>query len=1173
MSFVHLNSHSHYSLLDALGTPKALVKAAVAAGCTAIALTDNSYLYGAIEFYKACKEAGIKPIIGCEVNLVEETRFDKSSDNLYQATKLTILAKNFHGYQNLLKLSTAASLEGFSNVPRIDFELLKKYKEGLIVLSGDKNSLLSNLILSSETDKQIQLIEQFKKIFTEDFYLEIQRHPETPEYLMIEKGLLELSKKTNTPLVATHGIRYLKPEDNITQDILVCIGTQTNIYDPNRKKYTGDYSFQTPAQMEELFKDLPEACQNTLKITEQCDLEIPFGLNLIPQFKTPDNFTSKEYLRQLCEKGLKELYSTEKQEESQKQLDYELEMVDKMGFNDYFLIVWDFIHFARTQGISVGPGRGSAAGAIIAYTLKITELDPLHYGLIFERFLNPYRISMPDIDIDFSDLRRDEVLQYTINKYGRDCVSQVITYGTMSAKSAVRDVGRGMGYPYSEVDAIAKAVPQPILGKHAPLKDSIQNNSELNQIYQNNTRAHSLLDNAINIEGTVRHAGTHACAVIISETSLVNYTPLQKATDGSEGIITQYSMKYLEEIGLLKMDFLGLKNLTIIENTLNLIKKDQNIDLNLNKIPMNDLKTFDLFQKGDTTGIFQLESPGMRHYLKELKPTYFEDIIAMISLYRPGPMLFIPTYINGKHKPETVKYLVPAFTEILKETYGVAVYQEQILQIARIFAGFSFGEADILRRAVGKKDPKLLEEQRSKFIDGAIAQGYDKKLSQSVFDDIVEPFAGYGFNKSHAACYAMISYRTAYLKANFSTEFMAALITSEMGNSEKVAEAINDCDHLNIEILPPSINESNADFTVISPQKIRFGLTAIKGVGEGPISEIISSREKYGPFNSIEDFAERLPSKLINKKIIESLAYSGALDQLGERQTIAENVESISKYAKDFQKLKDANQNQTDLFGDLSDNEIQKQSLQLKESEPLSRIEKLFLEKDYLGLYASGHPLKGLSAYLKRKAKLISNLSPKDYGKTIKVAGLFSNLRTAITKSGTAMAYGEIEDATGKLSFVVFPKIYEKYKFTLKKDQVVIVQGKIEERRGEKQISIFEIKNISLDTLLENAKKEGLYNPKEKITKISMSQQASEHVTSILQKYLKLEKNTLTITIPENLSSEKLSSIKKILQNSNGQTSVILQLLSTNKSTKKIKLKNTIDSSPELLSKLENVLT
>ncbi len=1157
MTFVHLNTHSHYSLLDALGTPKDIVKKAKEFGCAAVGMTDNSYLYGAVEFYKGAKDAGIKAIIGAEFYITTGSRFERSSDSAHQTYRLTLLAQNDEGYQNLLMLSTLASLEGLHLYPRIDFDLLEKHHRGLICLSGSKFGELAQLLLRGDEAAALQLTKKYRDLFGDNYYLEIQRHPQVPEYKQIEPLLIKLAGEQGIPLVATQGSHYLRPEDAGPHDILLSIGNQTNINDSNRVRYEGDFSLKSPEEMEGIFSDLPEACQNTVTIAEKCELSIKFGQYLIPKFKTPNGETSKEYLRLLCLEGLKELYPEDRQPRALKQLDYELDIVDKMGFNDYFLIVWDFIFYAKTHGITVGPGRGSAAGAIIAYTLKITELDPIEHHLVFERFLNPDRVSMPDIDIDFADHRRHEVLEYTINKYGKDCVSQVITYGTMSAKAAVRDVGRGMGYPYSEVDKIAKAVPQPIQGKHTPLKISVEKDPNLSEIYKNDARARALLDNAIRLEGTVRHAGTHACAVIVADRPLVNFTPLQKATDGSDGIVTQYSMKYLEEIGLLKMDFLGLKNLTIIEKALALIEKRTGEKIDITKLTLDDQKTFELLQRGDTTGVFQLESSGMRRYIKELKPTRFEDIVAMISLYRPGPLEWIPAYIEGKHKPETIKYLDPSFEPILKETNGIAIYQEQILLIARFFAGFSLGQADILRRAVGKKDPKALAEQKDKFIQGAIKSGQTEQHARQIFEKVIEPFAGYGFNKAHAACYAMISYRTSWLKSHYPTELMAALLTSDSDNTEKIAQEMSDCEEMGVQVFPPSINESDLAFSVEAEGKIRFGLGAIKGLGEGAIQHIMDARRQFGPFKSIEDLAQRLPGRLINKKTIECLAYSGALDEMGDRRTIAENYEVISEFAKNLEKAKSSNQDQGDLFASFSDDAASnlQQKLKLKPFPPFAVMEKLKKEKEYLGLYVSSRPLKGLSRYLHNKVKFIGDFTEKDLNKTHKIAGMLVSIRTVITKSGTAMAYAELEDPTNKISLVIFPKIYEQFKFKIREYQIFIVEGKLEWRRGELQFSVYGMKNISLETMLKNANDSGLYDPNEKIQKKtpninvdkifpqdggSGGRKTEKPIAGY--KHLTLNNDKITIRIPAKFKPQDFTKLKDLLSTLNGDLPVEIQV-------------------------------
>ncbi len=1158
MSFVHLTAHSHFSLLDALGSPKALVKHAKEQGHDTLGLTDTSYVYGLTDFYKAAKAEEIKPIVGVEFYVAPGSRHDKSSSPDNKPHNLTLLAKDYQGYQNLLKLSTAASLEGFYYRPRIDFELLEQHHQGLVLLSGNRWGELAQAILVDSEEIQQKIIQKYHQLFQDDYYLEVQRHPNIPEYQQIESALISLSQKSGIPLVATQSSRYLNPQDTSAHDILVCIGTQTNITNSDRKVYPDDFSLKSAAEMQEIFSDLPEACANTLKIAEKCNVEIKFGQNLLPHFKTPDNKPADQYLKELCYRGLEEFYASEKQPEAKKQLDYELGIVNDMGFNDYFLIVWDFIHYAKTNGIAVGPGRGSAAGSIIAYTLKITELDPLQYGLIFERFLNPARVSMPDIDIDFADHRRNEVLDYTINKYGKDCVSQVITFGTMSAKAAIRDVGRAMGYPYSEVDTVAKAVPPTVLGKHSPLKVSKEASPDLSNLYKTNPRAKALIDNAINLEGTVRHAGTHACAVMVSDKPLVNYTALQRSTDGSDGTVTQYSMKPLEEIGLLKMDFLGLKNLSIIEKTINIIGKTKGVNIDITKIPIDDKQTFELLQRGETTGVFQLESSGMRRYIRELKPTEFEDIIAMISLYRPGPMEWIPQYIKGKHHPDTVKYPHKSLEEILKETYGVAIYQEQVMKISEIFSGFSLAEADILRKAVGKKIPELLAEQKQKFVDGAMQLGHSKDFATEIFEKVVEPFAGYGFNKSHAACYAMISYRTSYLKAHYPTEFMAALMTSDHGNTDKIVLEIRDCEEMGITVPPPSINESFGDFTAVEDGKIRFGLNAVKGIGEGPIDAIIDARKKHGKFQSLEELALNLPSKILNKKTIESLAYSGALDEFGERKMIAENSDTIARYAKDFNPDEKENQDQTDLFGAISEDisDLNFEPIKLKTVEPLKLMEKLKLEKDYLGLYVSGHPLKGLKHYLKRKVKLIESLTKKDVGKSFKLGGLLNSLKTVMTKSGKPMAYAELEDNTGKIPVVFFPGVYEKVKFSIQENQILIIEGKINQRNDELQLNASDLKTISLDTMINNAKEAGIYNLEE----------AGEN----LNQYEVFE-DKVTINIPQNFGSEQFNNLKKFLESHPGQKQVILRVPEA-RSVKSLTTSLKIETNSETLQQLEKLL-
>jgi len=960
-------------------------------------------------------------------------------------------------------------------------------------------------------------------------------------------------------------------DDAQVHDVLLCIQTGKSVQDGDRMKYIGDYSLRSPEEMKEAFKETPEAIENTVKIAEQCNLDFELGKHLLPTFPTPQNENPKEYLKKLCIEGLKAKYPQEEHDKAIERLEFELKVVDEMGFNTYFLIVHDFVKFAKDNDILVGPGRGSAAGSIIAYSLDITTIDPLKYGLLFERFLNPARVSMPDIDIDFADSRRDEVLDYVVEKYSRENVAQIITFGTMTAKAVVRDVGRGMGYPYAEVDRLAKLVPPTILGKHAPLGESVINDPDLNAVYESDERAKSLLDIAAKLDGTVRHAGTHACAVVISDKPLANYTALQRSPADEDAVITQYSMKPIEEIGLLKMDFLGLKNLTLLEKVIKIVKRTKDIDLSLEDIPLDDKTTFDLFQKGETSGVFQLESPGMKRYLKQLKPDKFEDIIAMISLYRPGPMEWIPSYIKGAHNPKKVKYLHPSFEPILQETYGVAIYQEQILQIARDFAGFSLGEADILRKAVGKKIPELLAEQHKKFVEGAVKEGQDKKFADEIFEKVILPFAGYGFNKAHAASYGMISYLTAYMKAHFPTEFMTALMSCDYGNTDKIVLEILECDSMGIKVLPPSVNESFKNFTHVDSKLIRFGLAAIKGIGDAPADEIINARGDK-PYKNLENFISRVPPKVLNKKTIEALAYSGAMDEFGERKQIAESVEEIANFAKYSQKTKI--EGQTDIFGmlDTDEEEISAQ-FQLKESEPATNMEKLKWEKVYLGLYVSSHPLQGLKKYFSKKAHLISNLTRKNFGKKIAIGGIITQYRKIFTKSGAYMASFIIEDPTGKLDVIVFPKAYQKYGHLLNEDEVVIMGGKLDDRRGQIQFVCDDAKGVSLENMIKNAKEEGVYNPEEKVVLLTpdLEKKPDDKSAPIETPDVPKPEKPFIVNVPSTADASVLNEIKQLLLDNKGETPCEIHIRQ-NGSIKRIKVPFGINSNDTLENKLKGLI-
>lgn len=1156
MSFVHLHNHTHFSLLDGLSRPKDCVRIAKEQGSPAIAITDHGVLYGAIEFYKAAKEEDIKPVIGCEIYIAPEGRLKKEPGT--KINHMTLLAETTEGYGNLITLVTKAHLEGFYYKPRVDYGLLKVYGKGLIALSGCLKGEVAEAILAGNEERAAEIIRMYQQIFgKENFFLEVQDHSEMQNQILLNEALFRLAKATGTPLVATNDNHYPRKEDRDPHDILLCIQTGKNIRENDRMKYIGDFSIRHPKEMEESFRDHPEAIKNTLEIAQRCNVEIPFGGNLIPHFKPPEGKSAQKYLRELCEEGVKKRYQNVTKE-IEERLDYELQTIHTAGFDTYFLIVHDFVRYAKELGVIVGPGRGSAAGSLVAYALKITDVDPLKYGLLFERFLNPERVSMPDIDIDFDDERRNEVLDYVVKKYGRDNVAQIITFGTMAARAAVRDTGRAMGYPYDEVDRLAKLIPAPIQGRHTPLEKSIHNDPGLRRAYEQDPRAKELLQNAIRLEGTVRHAGTHACAVVISEEPLVRYTPLQKSTD-EEVVITQYSMKPLEDLGLLKVDLLGLKNLTIIRETLQTVERCYGEKIILTEIPLDDKKTFELLTKGETTGVFQLESGGMRRYLKDLKPTSLNDIIAMVSLYRPGPMPWIPMYIRGKHEPASVSYVHQSFEGILKETYGVAVYQEQILEIARDFAGFSLGEADILRKAVGKKDPKLLKGEREKFVNGAVAKGHSKKFAENVFEKIIEPFAAYGFNKSHATCYALIAYHTAYLKAHYPAAFMAALLTADSNNEDRIAIEVDECETMGISVLPPSVNESLSNFTVVSQHTIRFGLKAIKGIGGQPIAAIIEAREKKGRFQNLEDFCKRVLSSVFNKKFLEALAYSGALDELGERKALAASVDEITRYAKTIQSV--ASDGQTDIFGMMSpDDTSHHAALSLKKISPATRLERLQWEKEFLGLFVSGHPLQGLRKYLAKKAHPIRSLNEKLIGKTVRVAGIVARAKKVLTKSGAYMAYFTLEDLTGRLEMVVFPNAYHEFAGLIGEGQIITVEGRLERRRDTLQFIAQSIQDISLESMVKNAKGDGLFDENERYVRSLAAEEETDP-----------ENLPFTIELSENMDEENMKYLKTLLAANRGHRKVVLKIHSGN-NVEMITLPFGVDVNEELRQKIGEVV-
>lgn len=1131
MTFVHLHNHSHYSLLDGLATPERMVAVAKEQGSKALAITDHGVLSGAIEFYQKAKAIDIKPIIGVEAYVAPEGRFQRNQDKKY--FHLILLAQNKEGYENLLALITKANTEGFYYKPRVDHDLLKEHSKGLIALSACLMGEVADSILNTKNpEKAGETIKKYQNIFgAENFFLELQNHPGLTQQEMLNTALKALSKKYNAPLVATNDAHYARKEEGEAHDLLLCIQTQRTVNDAVRLRYEGDFSLCDPEIIKKAFADVPEAITNTVAIAERCTLDLQFKRNLIPAFTTPWNKNPDDYLEDLCAEGLKKRYGENPEPKVKERLTYELSIIKKMGFANYFLIVQDFVSFAKNAGILVGPGRGSAAGSIIAYVLEITDVDPLRFNLLFERFLNPERVSMPDIDIDFADHRRTEVLEYVVKKYGRDRVAQIITFGTMAARAAVRDSGRALGMPYSDVDVIAKLIPA---RPGTKLKDALEQEPELKKQYTNNDRIKKLLDMALQLEGCIRNASVHACAVVIAAKPLMSYTPLQLAPGDNETIITQYSMKPIEEIGLLKMDFLGLKNLTILENAIRLIAERRKEKIDLKNIPLTDEKTFELMAAGQTTGVFQFESPGMRGYLRKLKPTRLEDLTAMNALYRPGPMEWIPKYIEGKHHPETIKYQDPSFAQILEETYGVAVYQEQIMQIAQIFAGFTLGQAYLLLKGIAKKISKVVKAQRKQFIEGAIAKGHPQKKAEDVFDNTVEPFAGYGFNKSHAVCYALIAYQTAYLKAKYPGEFMAALMTSDEGDTDRLAIEMAESEAMGIKVLPPSVNESGASFTVVDETHIRFGLAAVKGLGGGPVQEIITARGE-NPFTTLEDFIQRVPVKIFNKKTLEALAYSGALDCFEERKKIITNIEEITRYAKMVHSQGEIT-DQTDIFG-LLETKMEKPKLILKNSEPATDFEKLKWEKMTMGMYVSHHPLDGLKKYLGKKVHLIETLRKEQKGERVKIGGIVVAAKRVFTKANQPMMYGTIEDPTGKIEVTVFPKNYENVREALVEDHFVIIEGKLEIRRDALQVLCDTIKVLPIENIRESAIKNGQYDKNEKVSRVNNAQQKKND-----------EKNDLiTITLPQAVSPKTLDRLKSVLMEAKGGESHVEIAIGTEK--------------------------
>ena len=1084
--FVHLHIHSEFSLLDGANRIKDLPVRAKELGMDAMAITDHGVMYGAIDFYKACKKEGVKPIIGCEVYVAPRSRFDKEPgvDNKYN--HLILLAKNNQGYKNLSKLVSLGFIDGYYYKPRIDLEILEKYSEGLVCLSACLAGSVNQALLNGQNEKAEEIALWHKRVFGEDYYIELQNNG-IKEQVLANQKLVQLARKLDIPLVATNDAHYLKKEDAYNHEVLLCIQTGKRMSDEDRMKFdTEELYVKSPEEMIDYFKAFPDAIENTVKIAEKCNVEFEFGHTILPNYEVPEGYeTHYDFLEDLCKKGMVKRYGSSIPEEYQKRAEYELGVIKKMGYVDYYLIVWDYIHYAKTHNIPVGPGRGSGAGSILAYSIEITDIDPMKYNLLFERFLNPERVSMPDFDVDFSDEQRQEVIDYVCRKYGHDHVSQIITFGTLAAKNAIRNVGRALDISLAETDKIAKMIPNEL---HITIKKALEQNIELKNLYENDERIHKFLDVSMALEGMPKNTSTHACGVVITKDPVDSYVPLY-VRDGQNA--TQYIMTTLEELGLLKMDFLGLRTLTVIKDTKEMVKKDHGIDVEFDK-DMNDPKVYKLWQDGKTCGVFQFESQGMKNFMQDLKPDCLEDLIAGVSLYRPGPMDQIPRYVRGKQTGQN-EYTHPSLEPILNVTYGCMVYQEQVMQIVRDLAGYSLGRADLVRRAMGKKKLDVMAKEREVFIHGQVDEegnvvvpgcvrnGIDEVSANKIFDEMAE-FAKYAFNKSHAACYAVVSYQTAFLKAYYPPEFMAAMLNSYLGNLDKVPVYIEECKSLNIEILKPSINESELKFTAINGN-IRFGLGSIKNVGIQPVENIIKERNENGKFQSFTNFCERIADASVNKKCIESLIKSGAFDEFEQnRSTLLASFEGIVDTIQSTKKKGLEGQFSMFDFGATNDdveNNMDDIKYAFVEKEEFSEKELLSQEKEMLGIYLSGHPLSKLKEEIEKQTTISTrdidaidnktnideeNISELEMvsgydlqkaskfrdGQEVKIAGIITSIKKKFTKTNRIMAFVTIEDLYGQAEIIAFENAYLTAKDSLIEENIVLIKGRLSIREEEK---------------------------------------------------------------------------------------------------------------------------
>ena len=1226
--FVHLHTHTYHSLLDGLTKIDDLIDNVKASGMEAVAITDHGTMSGAIEFFKEATSKGVKPILGIEAYVAARTRFDRDPSYDKPRYHLVLLAKNQIGWQNLCSLTTKAWVEGQYYKPRIDHDIMAEHSEGIICLSGCAGSEISESIRAGDFEKAKELANWYKSVYGEDFYLELQDHghPECPNHWEVQKeindGLFRLHEELDIPMVVTCDSHYLTHENQDAHEILLCVGTGSYLNDEKRMSLKEFDLFVTDPRdiIERWGKVDPEIILNTKRIAEKVNFEFEFGKILIPKFPLPEGEESeKGFLDKLVFQGLGERYAGIPVDEVKKmtipeirkklskevieRVDMELGVLDGMGYNGYFLIVQDFINWGKSQGIVFGPGRGSAAGSIIAYSLHITDLDPLEYDLLFERFLNPDRISMPDIDVDIQDTRRNEVIQYCTDKYGIDRVANIATFGKMMAKNAVRDVARVLEVPYSEADRMAKLVPDPNQGRHIPLRVSLENDQDLKHEYETNPTAKTVYDFAMQLEGTIRNHGVHACGVVIAPDDLVKYLPLEMAQKGV--VATQVPMGQVEDLGLLKMDFLGLKNLSIISTAQKIVKKTYGIDLDLSKLGLDDKKAYELLARCDSTGVFQLESAGMKRYLRELKPSKFEDIIAMVALYRPGPMSEIPKFIARKHGEEPVTYYEDHMENALKNTYGILVYQEQFMQISKEVCGFTGGQADTLRKAVGKKKIDLMKKMKGEFIEGAVKHSNADRGKVEAFWEHLEEFANYCFNKSHAACYALIAYWTAYIKAHYPDAFMAALMTADSDDTDRLAIEIAECRSMGIEVLGPDVNESFKDFAIVPHEnKIRFGLLAVKAVGSGAVDAVLNARKADGKFTSILDFAKRVNARQFNKKAWDSLIMTGAFDQFGTRSDLLFNLERIQEYGSKSQK--EALSGQTDLFGFAGAEDMRVESSIELINAPKQHTDKerLTWERELLGLYVSAHPLDRYVKYFEEQTQPLSQVQPNTDGQKATIGGIVIDVRTIITKSGTKMAFVKMEDKTSEGEVIIFPNLYSEISEKLKIDAVLKIEGKISARDREGNLKsdaqiIAETVSIITDEELENYESTGRRADGLKARKVPQTKTISQNVSNMQKKAFTpknnssavlnkpSEKSTLNPSrSAENYQAEKIQrvfvhiknpsdhesllSVKKICGKFPGMSEIILVLGEVEKSAIRMPFK--VDSNSDLPKELVRLL-